>query len=108
MRTTEEQLKEINQRVNTIQKQRSLRRQIALDLASGGSCLILLVVVCIWIPKLTEQEIENTASNYGGLLLSAPYLGYVLVGILAFTLGICITLLCFHYKKLKQQRQERK
>jgi hypothetical protein len=35
-------------------------------------------------------------------------MGYVVVGVLAFALGICVTLLCTHWKALKQKERERK
>ena len=46
--------------------------------------------------------------HYGSLLLAAPYTGYVVVGVLAFALGVCITLLCIHWKALRQKERERK
>ena len=46
--------------------------------------------------------------RYGSLLLAAPYIGYVIVGILAFALGICVTLLCIRLKELREKERERK
>jgi len=45
--------------------------------------------------------------NYGSLLLEEPYMGYVMVCVLAFALGVCMALLCVHWKALKQKEQER-
>lgn len=46
--------------------------------------------------------------QYGSLLLAAPYTGYVVVGVIAFALGICVTLLCICWKALKQKEREQK
>ena len=38
---------------------------------------------------------------YGSLILSTPYLGYVVIGILTFVLGVLVTILCLHLNDLR-------
>ena len=47
-------------------------------------------------------------SEKPGLILSVPYLGYVVIGLLAFVLGILVTMLCLHIKDLRGMDAEKK
>ena len=37
------------------------------------------------------------------ILTAAPYVGYVVVAVLAFVLGICVTMLCTAYRKQRKK-----
>lgn len=47
----------------------------------------------------------NSITYCQSLLIFAPYWGYVLSGVIAFALGIAVTLLCVHLKELKKERE---
>ena len=106
MRNTDDQLHEILRRAEIVTEKRSRRKSLLTDGAAACVCLVLLLAVAVYLPRLTPVQSENTVSRYGSLLLGASYVGYVIVGLLAFALGICVTLLCVHWKKLKEREQE--
>ena len=99
MRSTDEQLQEILQRSDVIQKDRILRGRIAADLTATAVCLVLLVSAARYLPVLRTVEEQTEAAQYGSLLLLTAGTGYVVVGILAFALGVFVTLLCLHLKE---------
>ena len=103
MRSTDEQLGEILRRAEQVRKTRSLRKRLCADAAAGLVCLVLLVLASAGLPQVMQAAESSKPQQYGSLLLTAPYTGYVLVGVLAFALGICVTLLCVHWKKLNQK-----
>ena len=108
MRSTDEQLQEILRRAETVKETRSLRKQLRASAMAACVCGVLLILVCLYLPRLSAIQKTPDFQRYGSLLLAAPYMGYVMVGVLAFALGVCITLLCIHWKALKQKEQERK
>ena len=108
MRSTDEQLREIMRRAETVKAKRILRKRVQTSAIASCTCVALLIAVCFYLPRLSVIQAAPGLQQYGSLLLAAPYMGYVVVGVLAFALGICVTLLCTHWKALKQKERERK
>ena len=107
MRSTDQQLQEIMRRAQVVNDKRRIRKYYRVSVLASCICAVLLIASCINLPKLTVMMEDPGMKQYGSLLLSAPYMGYVIVGVLAFALGVCVTLLCVHWKKLKQKETER-
>ena len=108
MRSTDEQLQEIMRRAEIVKEKRSIRKRIHASAIASCACVALLIAVCFCLPRLTFMTESTGMQQYGSLLLAAPYTGYVVVGVIAFALGVCVTLLCIHWKALKQKEQDRK
>ncbi len=103
MRSTDEQLQEIMRRADLVKEKRTVKKTILTDAVASCVCLILLIAVAGYLPNITPSLTENVETQYGSLLLAAPCIGYVIVGLLAFALGICVTLLCVHWKRWKER-----
>ena len=108
MRNTDEQLQEIMRRAEIVKEKRIIRKCIYASALASCVCVALLIAVCFCLPQLTVMSESSGMQHYGSLLLAAPYTGYVVVGAIAFALGVCITLLCIHWKALRQKERERK
>ena len=51
------------------------------------------------------SDFETAASMYGG----SAALGYIVIGLLAFLLGVCVTVLCFRLRQMsREDGQDRK
>ena len=108
MRSTDEQYQEIMRRAKIVREKRIIRKHVYAGAIASCVCAALLIAVCFCLPQLTTTQGAPGMQQYGSLLLSAPYMGYVIVGVLAFALGVCAALLCIHWNKLKQKETERK
>ena len=95
-------------RAEIVKEKRILRKHIQASAIASCACVALLIAVCFYLPRLSVIQAAPGLQQYGSLLLAAPYMGYVVVGVLAFALGVCVTLLCTHWKALKQKERERK
>lgn len=96
--TTEEALSEILCR----RKQLAIRRnRRACGVLSGltGGLFALLVLVIALLPD--KGAAISTGSVYGSFLLDQEAGGYVLAAVIAFVLGITVTLLSLRYRKHK-------
>ena len=111
MRSTEDQFQEILKRTNIVKEKRKITKKMSVEGLSAAVCLALLVLVSLYLPRLKEiSETAGAGTTYGSFIVTAPYAGYIVVGILACALGARITLLCVHlhdYKK-KERKQFRK
>ena len=106
MRSTDEQLREIISRADRVKDTRRLKKAVLGDAAASCVFLALLSTVAAYLPHLPDSQAGSTVSRYGSLLLASPFIGYVIVGLLAFALGVCVTLLCRHRKEWKDREQK--
>lgn len=97
MRTTEERLRAARARAKKLDRARKNRRITAL---CGGGSLAILAVLALLMPGITARF---PAESYGGGMTASVFsrgsLGYLLVGVLAFALGVCVTLLCLRLRE---------
>lgn len=108
MRNTDEQLQEVMRRAEIVKEKRIIRNRLHASAIASCACAALLIAVCICLPQLTVMSENAGMQQYGSLLLAVPYTGYIVVGVFAFALGVCVTLLCIHWKALEQKEQDRK
>ncbi len=95
MRNLDEQLREIQSRSVKLKKERRDRQVLAAGGLMTCVCLILITAVSLSLPHFSDAAAARDG-RYGSLIITAPYVGYVIIGVLDFLLGICVTLLCVH------------
>ena len=111
MRTNEERAALVRQRTEKIREElQRKKRKMQMTVLSGVSltaCLCALVVIGSVMPQLTsdfgEAPVSHT-SDAASLLAGSEALGYVMMALFAFLLGVCVTLL-LHVIHRRQQRQ---
>lgn len=108
MRTTEQQLREILSRAEIVKEKRMRKCRLAIDAASAALCLVLLIAASASLPRLPDASAQGTAVQYGSLILGSGALPLVVIGLLAFALGVCVTLLCVHLRAMRERERERK
>ena len=107
MRNTDEQLREIALRAAGLKRERRSRRLIAAEALSVCVCAALLVAVSLLTPRVEGAAVSSGSTGHlGSLILTAPWLGYVIISVLAFLLGICVTLLCLHLRRRKESERK--
>ena len=111
MRTNEERAALVRQRTEIMkEEQQRKKHKIQMTVLSGVSleaCLCLLAVIGSAMPHITSGFGEAPVSHTSGvasLLAGSEALGYVIMAILAFLLGVSVTLL-LHVIHRRQQRQ---
>ena len=102
MRSKDDQFNEIMRRAENVKKRCRLRKTLAADITSCAVCAALLIAAAALIPRLDISSASLSQSSYASLLLSPPYLSFIIIALLSFSLGICVTLLCLHLKKMRQ------
>ena len=108
MREIDDQMNEIMRRSDIMKKRKSINGYIAGFGVTIAACLLLMVVS---VASMANKNINTTVvelTGYGSLIMSAPYMSYVVVALLAFILGILVTLLCKHINELKKLEKENK
>lgn len=94
MRNIDDQMEIIRKRSETELKKKKERQMFAIELGMIAACFVLIFVAGMILPNLSVQANVSNSGIYGSLLTDSSSIGYVIIGILGFLLGICVTLLC--------------
>ena len=95
MRTTAERLAEAKRRARDLERERQRRRARGILCAGAAACFVVIVSLALVMPGITERF--SDAALGGGMAASffrGRSLGFLVVGLLAFALGVCVTVLC--------------
>ena len=111
MRSHEERVVETKRRIAKIVRAKRLRRNTITMASAVAACLALLIGASLAMPGIAARiqindyaGFETSASMYGG----GAALGYIVIGLLAFLLGVCVTVLCFRLRQLSRENAQDK
>ncbi len=110
MRTTDERIFSVERRVKELQQKKSQRQYYYISLSAVAACLIIIVGIGFSMPDILEGF---SGGHYNNTLMMASIfyegkaIGYVLIGLLAFALGVCLTILCFRLQPGRQRGKEK-
>ena len=106
MRSHEERVAETKRRIAKIEREKRLRRNTITMASAVAACLVLLIGASFAMPGIAAKiqtgdysGFETAASMYGG----SAALGYIVIGLLAFLLGVCVTVLCFRLRQMNRE-----
>ena len=104
----EERVAEAKRRIAKIEREKRLRRNTITMASAVAACLALLIGASLAIPGIAANiqtgdysGFETAATMLGG----SAALGYIVIGLLAFVLGVCVTILCFRVRLLNREEQ---
>ena len=109
MRSHEERVVETKRRIAKIEREKRLRRNTIAMASAVAACLALLVGASLAMPGIAASiqtgdysGFETAASIFHG----GAALGYSVIGILAFLLGVCVTVLCFRLRQMNREDEQ--
>ena len=111
MRSHEERVAETKRRIAKIEREKRRRRNTVTMASAVAACLALLIGASLAMPGIAASirtgdysGFETAASMYGG----GAALGYIVIGLLAFLLGVCVTVLCFRLRQMSREDDQNK
>ena len=111
MRSYEERVAETKRRIAKIEREKRLWRNTITMASAVVACLALLIGASFAMPGIAASiqagdyaGFETAASMYGG----GAALGYIVIGLLAFLLGVCVTVLCFRLRQMNHEDRQDK
>ena len=106
MRSHEERVVETTRRFAAMESKKRLRRNTVTMASAVAACLVLLIGASLAMPGIAESiqtgdysGFETAASIFHG----GAALGYIVIGLLAFLLGVCVTVLCFRLRQMSRE-----
>ena len=111
MRSHEERVAETKRRIAARQREKRLRRNTITMASAVAACLVLLIGASLAMPGIAATL---QAGDYSGFETAASIfhggaaLGYIVIGLLAFLLGVCVTILCFRLRQMNREDDQNK
>ena len=106
MRSHEERVAETKRRIAKIEREKRLRRNTITMASAVAACLALLIGASLAMPGIAANiqtgdysGFETAASIFHG----GAALGYIVIGLLAFLLGVCVTVLCLRLRQMSRE-----
>ena len=105
MRNPEERVAETKRRIAKMEREKRRRRNTITMASAVAACLVLLIGASLAMPGIAASiqtgdysGFETAASIFHG----GAALGYIVIGLLAFLLGVCVTVLCFRLRQMNR------
>ncbi len=109
MRSTEERVAAVKRRTKEIQRQKQIRQGRIVGISSVAACLLFIVGISFAMPGIMAC-MPGGAYTYSGVAASifdgSDGFGYVLIGFLAFALGVSVTILCYRIRLRNRRSRE--
>ena len=108
MRSNEERVAEVKRRIAEKERQKKLRYSRIAAVSAVAACLVLIVGLSLFMPGIAGQIQSGGYSDYemaASMFSGSDALGYIVIGLFAFLLGVCVTILCFRIHLLNWEDQ---
>lgn len=105
MRTDDERISAMHRRAAELKIERRHVRVRVIQTASAVCCCAAVILLAVMVPGISGMGTGsgNTDMN-ASLFANSPFLGYAVIGIIAFALGITVTVLCYQMKRWQDKK----
>lgn len=108
MRTNEERIHAMHMRAEVLVEADQNRKIRMIQTAAVFLSLVLLITLASFMPGIMGTINWNTAlwQMTGSIFAGSAALGYIVIAIIAFLLGVSITIFCFKLKARQSKKDE--
>lgn len=111
MRTPEERIRLIQKRTAELKRKKQRQKQWMIDTASTAACLLLVVGLSFCMPVLMDSFSEipvHHASGAASIIGNHVWLGYIIIAVFSFLLGMSLTTLLYrlHRRNKRSQKED--
>ena len=109
MRSHEERIAETKRRIAARQRGKRRRRNTVTMASAVAACLALLIGASLAMPGIAASIQTGDYSGFetaASILHGGAALGYIVIGLLAFLLGVCVTVLCFRLRQMNRKDEQ--
>ncbi len=108
MRSGEERIVAMHRRAGELRREKRLRGVQIVSAAAGCVCLGVVVMIAMYMSGITGIYVsEGTSSGMRASIFGeSSFLGFVIISIVSFLLGVSLTIFCFRLKKWQDLKDE--
>ncbi len=108
MRSTDERVKSALRGAKIRRRQQERRRIYILSGVSGVCSLCVVIVLALFMPSMMDgwSGMSITMGFSASIFSNTPSLGYIVLGVISFLLGISVTLLCILLRNRLREEED--
>ncbi len=107
MRTSEERVKELHERMDKMQSRKKHNRYIMQCTAAGSACLAIMAILGIIFAGIPDYNLPGNSDGISASIFADhKVLGYIVIALLAFCLGVSFTIFCYRMRKHMEERND--
>ena len=105
MRSNEERIELMHQRAAQFKKEENDKKIRIIQTSSFGFALAMAVLLALFMPGLTGFSVQGSVpvGMNASIFAQKETLGFIVIAILSFLLGVAVTIFCFYLKKLYRE-----
>ncbi len=108
MQSNEERVAAVKRRANELEIEAGKRHRRIVRLSAVAVCLLLIVGLSLSMPGILGRFSGNV-NSYSDMAASAfqnsSTLGFIVIGVISFALGVCVTVLCFRMRRSESEKE---
>ena len=104
MRTNEERIAAMHARAAELRREKRKRETRLAGAAAVVLCLALTVALAAWMPRLSTAMTGAPGAMSASIFSDSGALGYIVVALLAFLLGVSVTVFCLRLEKWREEK----
>lgn len=111
MRTNKERQQLIYRRTQELRSKERRKKQCMFSVCGVALCLMLVIGIGSFMPGVVKQaSAGNIDYTMGTASMLGHYeaLGYICMGVLAFALGVCVTVLLYRLRRVEEHKRRTK
>ncbi|MDD4369680.1 MAG: DUF4179 domain-containing protein [Anaerostipes sp.] len=111
MRNNEERVAAVKRRSKDLEQKRKKNQGRMICLSAIASCLALIVGISLVMPDVAGDFSHDTIDNFAmtaSVFQGSGAMSYIIIGLLAFALGVCVTILCYQINRSEYQEKAKK
>ena len=108
MRSNEERIAEVKRRMEQKKRQEELQRSRIVMISAVAASLLFIAGLSFFMPEIAGQISTEGYSRYemtASICHNSNALSYIIVGLVAFILGVCVTILGVRIHHLNKEQQ---
>ena len=108
MRSNEERVVEVKRRIEQKKRKDKLQRSRMVMAAAVAASILLIAGLSAFMPGIAGQISTDSYSHYGmtaSIFHNSNALSYIIIGLVAFILGVCVTILGVRIHHLNKEQQ---
>ncbi len=110
MRSDEERKAELHRRAAEYKYKRRVRQEMIIGIVGAAACFAVVIALAAAMPALMDGIAAFPAASgsmRASIFSENGALGYIVIGIIAFLLGISTALLCFRVRKWRHNERKK-
>lgn len=105
MMKTKDVLSKVLDRADEIKIKKQNKKKKIQQISLVSLSLVLIISLSFLMPSfLSDINITPNNPNMGTYFSNSQYLGYIIVGMIAFVLGVVITLICYKIRNDNERK----